>query len=159
MLEKFTHTYISCYMFLLFFLFIASELPWNTKKISLFLPARRRSHRCVAFRNRTKRSPRNSSRVLRRLTAVWLMDQPCAWSTLTERMSDQLNSSPSDWLTDWLRGMFFNSIPVQPCSSQIWWCRQTGRGREPANVRQTFKYRFVPKLILIDGFHSDVIKL
>ena len=49
-------------------------------------------------------------------------------------------------LIDWLTGMFFYSIPVQPCSSQIW-CRQTGRGRVPDNVRQTFKHRFVPKLI------------
>ena len=46
---KFTHTYISCYTFLLFFLFIASELSWNAKKISLTLPARRRSLMRVAF--------------------------------------------------------------------------------------------------------------
>ena len=46
---KFTPTYISYYTFLLFFLFIASELSWNTMKISLFLPARRRSLICVAF--------------------------------------------------------------------------------------------------------------
>ena len=46
---KFTHTYISYYTFLLFFLFIASELSWNTMKFSLFFPARRRSLMCVAF--------------------------------------------------------------------------------------------------------------
>ena len=72
------------------------------------------------------------------LPTEWLMDQPCAWSTLREREC-----------RDWLTGMFFKSFPVQTCSSQKCWCKQRGRGHEPANVRQTFKHRFVPKLILI----------
>ena len=72
------------------------------------------------------------------LPTEWLMDQPCAWSTLREREC-----------RDWLTGVFFNSFPVQTCSSQKCWRKQRGRGHEPANVRQTFKHRFVPKLILI----------
>ena len=36
------------------------------------------------------------------LPTEWLMDQPCAWSTLRERQC-----------RDWLTGMFFNSFPVQ----------------------------------------------
>ena len=72
------------------------------------------------------------------LPTQWLMDQPCAWSTLREREC-----------RDWPTGMFFNSFPVQTCSSQKCWCKQRGRGHVPANVRQTFKHRFVPKLILI----------
>ena len=72
------------------------------------------------------------------LPTEWLMDQPCAWSTLREREC-----------RDWLTGMFFKSFPVQTCSSQKCWCQQRGRVHVPANVRQTFKHRFVPKLILI----------
>ena len=72
------------------------------------------------------------------LPTEWLMDQPCAWSTLRERECH-----------DWLTGIFFKSFPVQTGSSQKCWCKQRGRGHVPANVRQTFKHRFVPKLILI----------